>query len=146
MADLSSVRTALENMYGKSSSFTEMNDEELSLFTSIIREEIDRRENAGKVEQIRDIVPIEQWINSPYYIGEDYKAIYPYWRDLICDIFSSKRTKENNITQLIFGGSIGVGKSTCAELCTMRKLYELSCYKNVNAMFNLMSKTNIMFF
>ena len=104
MADLSSVRTALENMYGKSSSFTEMNDEELSLFTSIIREEIDRRENAGKVEQVRDIVPIEQWINSPYYIGEDYKSIYPYWRDLICDIFSSKRTKENNITQLIFGG------------------------------------------
>lgn len=146
MAESAITTQNLSDLYGPDSSFTNLSEGEKSYLVEVLREEIARREKAGKPELIRKIMPIEQWINSPYMVGSDVNRIYPYWKDLICKIFSDKRTKEDNINEIILGGSLGVGKSTCAELCAMRKLYELSCYKNVNSMFGLMSKTNIMFF
>ncbi len=287
----------LEEMFGEESSFTALTDSEKRYFVEIIREEMRVREGMGKCEQVREVVPIELWINSPFFIGPDVHSIYPYWKDLICDIFSNKRDNQNKINQVILSGcftgdtkvrladgtnwsmkelydkyhtdvplsdyfyvyswgkgfhsydemipamayninitkrvnklakitfstgdivkcttdhlfllvdgsyiqakrltpdsqlrsaiklgyqdirvrsveiieadelvydfevktyhnfllscgvfvhnSIGTGKSTCSELIMLRKLYELSCFRNVNSMFHLMSKTNIMLF
>lgn len=90
-------------------------------------------------------MPIEDWINSEYMIGPDVHSIYPYWKKFVTNIFSSERTNENKINSVILGGSIGIGKSTVAEIIMLRKMYELSCFKNINALFHLMSKTSIMF-
>ena len=39
-------------------------------------------------EQIREVIPVRQWVNDPYYIGKDgCEKLYPFWKDLICDIF-----------------------------------------------------------
>lgn len=273
----------LEELLGDSSSYTAMTDKEKDYFVKLLQEEMQRREDSGRVEQVRDIVRIEDWINSDYYVGSDQKNIYPYWKDFIVDIFRDTRKDDEKINSVILSGcftgdtrvslldgrelsflelldeygydgkfwvysctsdgdvvhglahsvhktkvstriaivkldngdeikctpdhrfmlrdgsyveakdlnnslllmsinginvvsveiidscedvydlevdtyhnfalssgvfvhnSIGVGKSTIAELIMMRKMYELSCFRNINAMFNLMSKTNIMF-
>lgn len=139
------MNSRVEDLLGSSSSYTSMTDKEREYFIALLKEEMHKREESGKYEQIRDIVRIEEWINSDYYIGTDQKSIYPYWKDFIVDIFRDTRKDTEKINSVILSGSIGVGKSTVAELIMMRKLYELSCFKNINAMFNLMSKTNIMF-
>lgn len=135
----------LEELLGSSSSFTSMTDKERAYFAEIIREEIRRRSESNTWEQIRPIVPIEEWVNSAYYIGPDANNIYPYWKDFIVDVFREDRGPSNKINNVILSGSIGTGKSTCSEILMLRKLYELSCFKNINSMFHLMSKTSIMF-
>lgn len=97
-------------------------------------------------EQIREIVPVEKWVNDPYYIGkEGCDKLYPYWKNLICDIFRDGR---QNYTQVCLTGGIGTGKSTCGLYIILRKLYELSCYKNIAGLFDMMSNsfTSILYF
>lgn len=90
-------------------------------------------------EQIRPIVPIEQWVNEDYYIGRDgNKLLYPFWKNLICDIFTEGR---QNYTTVVLTGGIGTGKSTVAAYIILRKLYELSCYKNIPGLFDMMSNS-----
>jgi hypothetical protein len=89
--------------------------------------------------QVREIVPIEKWIRDPYYCGDDcVKKLYPFWKDLICDIFKDGK---QNYNQIVLTGGIGTGKSTCGLYIILRKLYELSCYENVAGLFGLMSNT-----
>lgn len=90
-------------------------------------------------EQIRPIVPIEQWVNDDYYIGRDgNKLLYPFWKNLICDIFKDGK---QNYTTVVLTGGIGTGKSTVAAYIILRKLYELSCYKNIPGLFEMMSNS-----
>lgn len=90
-------------------------------------------------EQIRPIVPIEKWINDQYYVGKDcVDKLYPFWKDLICEIFGGGK---QNYNQIVLTGGIGTGKSTCGLYIVLRKLYELSCYENVAGLFGLMSNT-----
>ena len=90
-------------------------------------------------EQIRPIVPIEQWLNDQYYCGRDcVDKLYPFWKNLICDIFKDGKQHYN---QIVLTGGIGTGKSTAGLYIILRKLYELSCYKNIAGLFGLMSNT-----
>lgn len=50
---------------------------------------IEMKDKDSKVFQLREIVPIEEWINSEYYAGPDAKSIYPYWKQHIINIFNS---------------------------------------------------------
>lgn len=134
----------LKGLLGEESSFTDMTDEERVYFIELLKEEMNRREGSGKAEQIREIVPIDKFLTE-YYLGPDAKNIYDFWRETLKDMFSSNRTMDNNITSVVLSGSIGTGKSTVAEIMLLRKLYELSCYKNINSMFGLMSTARILF-
>lgn len=89
-------------------------------------------------EQIRPIVPIEEWINDDYYVGRDARKLYPFWKDLICEIFGGGK---QNYNQIVITGGIGTGKSTVGLYIVLRKLYELSCYENVAGLFGLMSNS-----
>lgn len=90
-------------------------------------------------EQLRPIVPIEEWCRSDYYIGRDgNEKLYPFWKDLLCDIFGNGK---QNYTTVVLTGGIGTGKSTCGLYILIRKLYELSCYKNVAGLFGMMSNS-----
>lgn len=136
---------ALEQLLGPSSSITDMTKLEREYFIEILKEEQSRRDRTSKAIQIRDIMPIEDWIESEYMLGPDVSGIYPYWKQFVVDIFKGTRPASERINNIIISGSIGTGKSTVSEIIMLRKLYELSCFKNINAMFHLMSKTNIMF-
>lgn len=66
--------------------------------------------NIKESEQIRKIVPAKEWVNSEYYIGKDgCNKLYPFWKDLICDIFDDSGQK---YTTVVLTGGIGTGKST----------------------------------
>ena len=96
-------------------------------------------------EQIRPIVPVREWLNDQYYSGiECVEKLYPFWKDLICDIFEGGQ----KYTTVVLTGGIGTGKSTCGLYILIRKLYELSCYRNVAGLFGMMANsfTAILYF
>ena len=88
-------------------------------------------------EQIREIVPTRDWLEDEYYVGRDAAKLYPFWKDLICDIFDGGQ----KYTTVVLTGGIGTGKSTCGLYILVRKLYELSCYKNIAGLFGMMSNS-----
>lgn len=89
-------------------------------------------------EQIREIVPCKRWLYEDYYVGKDGNdKLYPFWKDLICDIFDGGQ----KYTTVVLTGGIGTGKSTCGLYILLRKLYELSCYKNIAGLFGMMSNS-----
>lgn len=90
---------------------------------------------------IRPIVPIREWVNSPYYVGGSVNTLYDYWKSALIEVFESKV----RINQVILTGAQGVGKTTFALLLILRKLYELSCYENVARLFNLDAISRIAF-
>lgn len=100
---------------------------------------LDYKTGRTEAKLIRPIVPIEKWINSEYYVGPDAPNIYPFWKKHIINIFNSKE----KINEVIVHGSIGTGKSTFANIVLLRKLYELSCYENIQSLFNLMVTSSI---
>ena len=114
-------------------SFNELN--------SLLDTLIEMKDKDSKVLQVREIVPIEEWINSTYYAGPDAKSIYPYWKQHIINIFNSPV----RINEVILTGGLGTGKTTIANMIMLRKVYELSCYTNIPALFNLMASSKLMF-
>lgn len=96
----------LNSLLGEGSSFSNLTSKEREYFAEILREEMQKRQSEKNREaiQVRPIVPIEQWIRSEYYIGPDAKAIYPYWQDVICDIFDEKRGSEKRVNSIVLGG------------------------------------------
>lgn len=138
----------IEDLLGDSSSYTAMTDKEKDYFVKLLQEEMQRREDSGRVEQVRDIVRIEDWINSDYYVGSDQKNIYPYWKDFIVDIFRDTRKDDEKINSVILSGSIGVGKSclhgktkipTSLGLLDIKELHDL--YHNMGKRFKVLAES-----
>jgi hypothetical protein len=96
---------------------------------------------SNEARLIREIVPIREWVNNPYYVGGSVNTLFPYWKRALIEVFESKE----KINQVILTGAQGVGKTTFALLLILRKLYELSCYENVARLFNLDAISRIAF-
>lgn len=126
---------------GEDNSFSNMDEEELSILVQLLEMELANKESRLVAKQIKPIVPIEEWINSTYYAGPDIVGLYDYWKELVIKIFKNP----NSVNTVIASGAIGVGKTTVGKVIKTRKLYELSCYKNIPAMFDLMSTSHITF-
>ena len=107
----------------------------------IIKDAYDLIKGKGKTKWklIRPILPIEEWLESDYHIGSMKYDIFPFWKRHVINIFNSK----TKINQVVLTGAIGTGKSTVGALLLIRKLYELSCYENVSALFELSSISRI---
>jgi hypothetical protein len=88
--------------------------------------------------QVREVVPIEEWVESSYYAGPVCR-MYDFWKEKIVEVF------RRGVNEVIVIGSIGGGKTTFANALLMRKLYELSCYRNPEALFRLLVGTKIAF-
>lgn len=99
------------------------------------------KDSEKKSAKIRNIVPIEEWISSEYYVGPDALSIYPYWKQHIINIFNSPV----RINEVILTGGLGTGKTTIANIILLRRIYELSCYSNIPALFNLMTSSKLLF-
>lgn len=87
----------------------------------------------AEAKLIRPIVPIREWVNSPYYVGGSVNTLYPYWKQALIDVYEAPQ----RVNQLILTGAQGAGKTTFALLVILRRIYELSCYENVARLFNL---------
>ena len=90
-------------------------------------------------KQIREIVPLEDWLENPFYCGDDGLQIYDYWKQEMLDFHNSGKS------EWILFGSLGSGKTTAAIYTLIRKVYELSCYEPIPYLYNLMSSTILYF-
>ena len=63
------------------------------------------KEDLLKVKLIREIEPIEKWLNNPYYVGPDGLLLYDFWKERLIDIF--RKDREIPINELVIQGSIG---------------------------------------
>jgi hypothetical protein len=111
---------------------------------NIVLSEIERMlDNLARVSdyepvQVREIVPIEEWVESGYY-GGPVCRMYDFWKEKIVEVY------RRGVNEVIVIGSIGGGKTTFSNALLMRKLYELSCYRNPEALFKLLTGTRIAF-
>jgi len=103
---------------------------------AILKEEM---EVNSEVTQVREVVPIRQWLSSTYFLGSHAKNLYPFWREEIVDFI------EGGYSEWIITGAIGTGKSFAAEITAQRKLYELSCYDFPQRLFGLADISKIFF-
>ena len=56
---------------------------------NLVNKLVSIKDSEKKALKLRDIVPIEEWINSEYYVGPDALSIYPFWKQHIINIFNS---------------------------------------------------------
>ena len=69
-------------------------------------------------------IPISQWVNDKYYLGETAETLFPCLKDDMVELFSG------SYYEAVLTGSIGWGKDYLATTCMVRVLYELICLKN----------------
>lgn len=84
---------------------------------------------------IREMVPLEEWLDNPFYVGEDGARLYDFWKEELTRFFQSGKT------EWIIFGSLGGGKSTAGVYATLRKIYELSCWDYPALLYGLMKTT-----
>lgn len=81
----------------------------MSEVTSLLLKEIRSISTTTKAELIRPIVPIEEWIESSYYMGDLIYTLYPKYKQHIKSIFDSERDESDYIDEIIMRCSIGTG-------------------------------------
>lgn len=92
-----------------------------------------------KCKQIRDVIPIEKWLENKYFVGDAGLALYPFWKEQMIDVFSGRK----KYNEIIMEAALGTGKTTAGNFMMIRKLYELSCFENIQAKYGLMSTSRI---
>lgn len=106
-------------------------------------EEIKTLGEQSKATLLRPIVPIDEWIESPYYVGDLCYELYPKYKQHLKSIFDPDRDESDYIDEVIMRSSIGTGKTSLANVIFIRKLYELSCYSDIRPLYNLMTSKKL---
>jgi hypothetical protein len=119
--------------------FEGLDVDQLSQIETLLDTAIAQEEQTKQAKQIREIVPIEVWLNSTFYLGDWAKDLYKYWKEKIIEhVYTGS-------PEIILTGSIGTGKSTAAYVIILRKIYELSCYDHPQRLFGLSDRSHIFF-
>ena len=99
----------------------------------------------AKAQLIRPIVPIEQWLTDPFYVGDEAESIRPYVAEFIKEFSNATYTNELGMTvpkrKFIATGASRTGKTYGSRLLLDRVLYEMSCWKNFPCLFGLSPST-----
>lgn len=100
---------------------------------------------ATTAKLIRKIVPIEAWLQDPFYLGPEVDAIRPYVADFIKEYCHATYVNEMDMTvpkrKFIATGASRTGKSYGSRILIIRILYEMSCYDNFPCLFGLSPST-----
>lgn len=97
-----------------------------SLLDSLYKEDYDEKP-----------VSINRFLEDPEYLGaatNGGKDVYPFWRDILSEVFSPKF----QYVKCIFSGAIGTGKSSVACLGIDYVIYKLLCLKDPAKYYNVM--------
>lgn len=99
----------------------------------------------AKAELLRPIVPINEWLQDEFYLGDEVDAIRPYVKEFIKDYCNSTYVNEMGIRvpkrKFIATGASRTGKSYGSRILVDRILYEMSCWKNFPCLFGLSPST-----
>lgn len=75
-------------------------------------------------------VPIEEFIESPYYLGNTWGGgkLYPYWKKVLMQIYPDPIHISH--TMVILTGPIGGGKTTVTDIAAAYTLHKLDCLED----------------
>jgi len=82
-------------------------------------------------------VPMAQFLEDPFYLGDSMTTLYPKLRDVLINLFSAP------YREVLLAGSLGYGKTFVASVIFCRLLYELSCLKNPQTTFGVGAGTQM---
>jgi hypothetical protein len=89
-------------------------------------------------------VGIDEFLDSEKYLGGYFQGqVYPYWRDVLREIYPSPLYSPYWLIAL--RGCIGAGKTTIASVGTVYDLYRLLCMQSPQATYGLLPSTRILF-
>ncbi len=94
---------------------------------------------------------IDEFIHNPDFLGRIHgfdpelgrDRLFPAWKEVLRDVFPNPFYSPYN--EVIFSGSIGSGKTTCALLGMMYDLCKLTFLENPQKKFQLLDSTQILF-
>lgn len=99
----------------------------------------------AKAELIRPIVPIEEWLTSEFYLGDEVEAIRPYVAEFVKEFNHATYINELGIRvpkrKFIATGASRTGKSYGSRILLDRVFYEMSCWRNFPCLFGLSPST-----
>lgn len=93
------------------------------------------------VDYRRKPVSIETFLTDEYYLGRVTKDLHPKWMADLCKVFAPGSI----ISEWLFTGAIGTGKSTIACAGMAYKLYLLACLRNPSRYYGLLPNSLIVF-
>ena len=114
--------------------------EELELFLKMLDEDEDGKSPTLQYLYEMDYeeipVDIDTFVEHDDYLGlifDNGKGIYPFWRDVLRQIFDPQKGYQ----EIIFSGAIGIGKSSIAAICMAYILYNLLCLRRPQKYYGL---------
>lgn len=87
----------------------------------------------------RGVVPLDEFLYSPTYLGVQADEIYP----AVLETLEALETEQ--YVEAVLKGSIGTGKTTTANLGIVRQIYKLSCMRNPQQTFGIQRHSSIVF-
>ena len=123
-----------------------MNDKELREKARLIAEQI----KAGKSSWLdklwsadyeRRPVPVRQFVEDPFYLGDIVGNLAPVWKDALDEVFAP----DSRIVVWLITGAIGAAKSTVAVVAHLYKVYCLSCLRSPAEFLGLFRESEIVF-
>lgn len=130
---------------------------ENKLFGAMYAEAVRRKVEEGDeslfkfMEQLeRPPVSIEEFIDSPEFLGSTDLLLWPEVRRTIIEINCNwwrglTGAADTAYTEAVLKGATSTGKSSIAQVTTLYHLYLLSCLKNPQALYGLPKTTSIVF-
>jgi hypothetical protein len=94
-----------------------------------------------QIQLSRPIVPIEQWLTDPFYLGPHAGKQWKFWEDEYIKFFNDPVAY---ITLIVTGSNRG-GKTHNVIFFMLRYIYEISCIRNFPELFGLSSATKLLF-
>lgn len=119
--------------------FNNLNNEEFGIIAKIV-DELRQQGDSSLLRELYEIdyahppPSIEEFCESDYFLGRVCAAdeasgnfgLYNYWRDALYEAFS----EPNRVNQLIFGGAIGLGKTTVGCVAMLYQMAHLLCLRD----------------
>ena len=105
----------------------------VSLYLTLTNQDDTFTEQMDDVLYRRPVPTIHEFLNDKFYMGYSNATLYPFWKEKLEEIFR----EGSPIRKVIFGGSIGIGKSTVARKAFLYVLYRILCLRYPRAVFNI---------
>lgn len=105
----------------------------IALYLTLTNQDTNLTEQIDSLLYRRPVPTIEEFLTGKFYMYNSNATLYPYWRKQLEYMFR----EGSPVRKTIFGGSIGVGKSTIARKAFLYVLYRILCLRYPRAVFNI---------
>lgn len=111
----------------------------IALYLTLTNQDTNLTDQIDNLLYRRPLPSIEEFLTGKFYMYNSNATLYPYWRKQLEYMFR----EGSPVRKTIFGGSIGVGKSTIARKAFLYVLYRILCLRYPRAVFNIDSDATI---